>query len=569
MLGYDDDPDTSYIARYLPTGKLDGTFGSGGKRTIPVDSLFDLVLQPDGKLLALGYHEAPDGDRKFALYRLLSNGAPDTTFNNGGVAWLDFGGYDVGADLALLPDGRILAFGWSGYSRLILARLWPDGTTFDTGGQQAHGLSFPPNYQPGYRETVNGMALQPNGDFLVAGQVRNPEFTRGDAFVTRFKANGLPDTSFGANGSAFIFGPDPFRAATAVAVQPDGKIVIAGYTAYNKEHTAMDFMVARFLPNGGIDLNFGAGGVAHVDFAGRADKATTLALAPDGKIVVAGPIEGTRFIWGVARLTASGQLDGNFNGGGKAYVDFPGRNGVTAVLVQPDRKIILGGYREANPDQFPGDTDFALARLTESGALDPSFGPTAQGIVTTQIGGRDRINALALAPNGFIYAGGYREIGVYRDFALMQYQPNGLKATCAPGAPCTNWPTGKYLSGLGGDDWINALAWRADGQLVAAGCLEGHFAGVQLRTDGDPIPPQLLFNSDFVGSPDCAKGVAFVGANRIVMTGDQDPYPFIGSDNNIALARFETTVNTSGPTPIPAPTPNPTRGPVYLPIIMR
>jgi uncharacterized delta-60 repeat protein len=569
VLGHNNDSHKSHIARYMPNGNLDNSLDGDGKLTIPVDVLTDLALLPDGKMMALGYSPSPDGNDKFAFRRLNPNGTPDTSFNNGGVLWLDFDAAgDRGTDIALLPDGRILGLGGSGlpgiYDKLWLVRLWPDGS-FDAGGQQTHSLTFAPTYQPGYRETAYGMALQPDGAFLVAGQVRNPAGSRGDAFVTRFKANGLPDLTFGTNGSAFIFGPDPFRAATAVVVQPDGKIVIAGYTAYNQEHTAMDFMVARFLPNGGIDFNFGMGGVTLVDFAVRADKATALALAPDGKIVVAGPIEGTRFIWGVTRLTSSGQLDGSFNNGGKAYVDFPGNNGVNAVLVQPDRKIILGGYRETN-----GDSDFALVRLTESGSLDPSFGPTAEGIVTTQMGGRDRINALALAPNGFIYAGGYREIGGDQDFALAQYQPNGLRAGCTPDAPCTHWPTGQYVSGLGGVDTINALALRLDGQLVAAGCSEGHFSGVQLRTDGDPIPTQLLFNTDFVGSPDCAKGVTFIGgSDRIMMVGDQSSYPFIGGDSNMALARFETTVvNNPGPTPTPTPPPGTVRS-LYLPIIVR
>lgn len=343
VLGHNSGSHKSHIARYMPNGNLDNSLDGDGKLTISTDVLTDLALLPDGRMMVLGYSPSSDGNDKFAFRRLNPNGAPDTTFNNGGVLWLDMDTLgDRGTNLALLPDGRILAMG-SDNLRMYVTRLWPDGT-FDDGGQQTHSLTFAPTYQPGYRETVYGMAAQPDGAFLVAGQVRNPAATRGDAFVTRFQANGLPDLTFGTNGSAFIFGPDPFRAATAVAVQPDGKIVIAGYTAFNPQHTAMDFMVARFLPNGSIDFNFGTGGVTLIDFAVRADKATALALAPDGKIVVAGPVEGSRFIWGVARLTASGQLDDSFNQGGKAYVDFPHNNGVNAVLVQPDRKIILGGY---------------------------------------------------------------------------------------------------------------------------------------------------------------------------------------------------------------------------------
>ncbi|MCQ3980417.1 MAG: hypothetical protein DPW09_43965 [Anaerolineae bacterium] len=193
--------ESSYIVRYLPSGALDGAFGSGGKITILYDSLRELALQSDGKLLVLGYHKSSDGDFNFALHRLLPNGNPDNTFDSDGIARPDFGGADSGRALALQPDGRILAAGTKSNAAGLLIRLWPDGS-LDTGGQQTHSLTFAPSYQAGYLESAYGMALQPNGAFLVAGQVYNPQATVSDAFVTRFTPNGLPDTSFGTNGSA-------------------------------------------------------------------------------------------------------------------------------------------------------------------------------------------------------------------------------------------------------------------------------------------------------------------------------------------------------------------------------
>lgn len=553
VLGTYPDPHTSYIARYLPSGALDGTFGVGGKLTILYDRLYDLALQPDGKLLALGSHILPDGNVTFALHRLLPNGSPDNTFDGDGIARPDFGGADAGRALALLPDGRILAAGGKATAGLLI-RLWPDGP-FDTGGQQSHSLTFAPTYQAGYRETVHGMALQPNGAFLVAGQVYNPQANVSDAFVTRFTFNGLPDPTFGTNGSAFIFGPGLFRAATAVAVQPDGKIVIAGYTAYNAQYTAMDFLVARFLPNGGIDSSFGSGGVTLVDFFGGADAATALALAPDGKIVVAGPIQGARSIWGVARLTGSGQPDNSFGGNGQAYVDFNGDNGVTAVLVQPDGRIILGGF-------FNGD--FALHRLLNNGPSDPAFGPNGTGYALTDLGGREAINALVLAPNGWLYAAGYRTTKTGNtsnsDMALAQYTPEDRLASCADLTNCHHWPSGTFFFDQTSNDYAYALDLRADNQLVAAGCSNQHFAAVQVSTEGEPSPRP--FNTDFVGLPDCAYAVKFSGPNKILLAGTHYLDP-ISSDSNIALARFETTVNTPGPAP------NPTLSPVYLPIILR
>jgi uncharacterized delta-60 repeat protein len=524
----------SYIVRYLPSGALDGSFGSSGKRTIPTDQLFDLVLQNDGKLLALGNHRS-DGDFKFALHRMLPSGAPDTTLDGDGIAWLDFGGQDEGRVLALQADGRILAAGSKDYAGGLLVRLWPDGT-FDTGGQQTHGLSFAPNYQLSYRETVYGMALQDDGSFLVAGQVYNSQYTVGDSFLTRFRGDGRPDTAFGANGSAFIFGSGlNNNAARAVAVQPDGKIVIAGYRASNAQGTGKDFQVARFLPSGAIDINFGDHGVKLVDFVGGEDFATALALAPDGKIVVAGPITGYYSIWGVARLTSSGQLDSSFNQGGWTYVDFNGQNGVSAVAVQPDRKIILGGH-------FNGD--FALHRLLENGAPDPGFGSNGSGTTLTNLGDNERINALALAANGWIYAAGYRDDDNTsgRDMALAQYTPQGILASCADPANCQNWPSGTFFMDGGNSDNTYALDLRGDNQLVAAGCLNRHFAAVQLPTDRNPSP--LLFSTDFVGGHDCATAVKFSRGNTMLLAGNQELSPF-STDSNIALARFQTTKEVS------------------------
>jgi uncharacterized delta-60 repeat protein len=554
---FSDSPKKSFIARFKSNGDLDGTFGSGGKLTLPAKELWDLALQPDGKMLTLGWHTPlAGGNRQYALHRLLPNGAPDTTFDGDGIASLDLSGFNQGKALALQPDGRILAMG-NNQNDMNLVRLWPDGTTFDTGGQQTHGLAFPPTYQPGHREVVNGLALQPNSSFLVAGQLYAPNYAFSDAFVTRFTSDGLVEAGFGVNGSARVTS-GVFSAAKAVVVQPDGKVVIAGYSAFNAAYTVMDFLVARFNPNGTPDASFGTNGVTLVDFANGPDAGTALALTPDGKIVVAGQIQGSRSIWGVVRLTGSGQPDNSFGGNGKAYVDFNGSNALNAVVVQSDGKIIVGGT-------FNGD--FALHRLLENGPSDPGFGSNGGGYNFTNMGGTDSITALALAPNGWIYAAGHRTKPGDVDMALAQYTPEGILASCSDLGNCHNWPSGTFFVNQGINDYAYALDLRGDNQLVAAGCVNQHFAAVQVRTDGDPTP--LPFNTDFVGYPDCAKGVKFMpGTNKIVLVGDQDLYPF-SSDSNIALARFETTVNTPGPNPNPTPPPTSTVYPVYLPIIMR
>ena len=191
MIGYSSSPDAGHVARYLPNGKFDDSLDGDGKLTIPVDHLEKVAIQPDGKLLALGYHQSPDGDFKLAIHRRLAGGAPDPTFDFDGSAWLDFGGNDTSIDtgqaMVLQPDGRILVA-----SRTVLARVWADGTAYDSGGQQTHGIAFPPSYQPGYQELVTGAAFQPDGAVLVAGQLYAPDNSFSDAFCEPLHVRG-PD----------------------------------------------------------------------------------------------------------------------------------------------------------------------------------------------------------------------------------------------------------------------------------------------------------------------------------------------------------------------------------------
>lgn len=439
-------PDVSFVARYLANGGLDGTFGSGGKLTVPVDILVDVALQLDGKIVLLGHHVSPDGDSKFALHRLIAGGAHDPNFDDGdGIAWLDFGGLDGGSHVALLPDGRILAAGGNSAATLLV-RLWPDGLSFDTGGQQAHGLAFPPRYQPGYREQATGLALQPDGALVVAGQAYAPDYAFSQAFVTRFTSQGPLDGSFGTHGSA-RFGAGIFNAATAVALQSDGKLVVAGYSAFSADYTIMDLLVARFHPDGTPDDGFGYHGSYITDFAGGADSGTALAVAPDGKIVVGGNVwNGSASDWGVLRLTEAGQPDSSFDGDGRYFFGFGIQNGLNALAVQPDGKILAAGH---------AGRDFAVARLTETGLLDSTFG--AGGFAFDDLGGTDVINALALVPDGWLYAAGFRVQGGDADLALAQYTPEGELASCPGPADCRTWPTGTFFVDVGINDY--AYAW--------------------------------------------------------------------------------------------------------------
>jgi uncharacterized delta-60 repeat protein len=560
IVGYQASAVHALVARCNANGTLDGSFSGDGK--LKIDGLSggirDLAVQPDGRIMVLGWHESPDGDYKVTLYRLDPDGSMDLTFDGDGNLLVDLGGYAFGHALALQTDGRIIAYGANNTTH-VLVRLWPDGS-FDTGGQQT--LGFPDTWtEPGLPkdvvdEVAYGMAVQSDGKIVLVGDMSNAAHTETDFALSRFLPDGLLDTSFGVQGRAQL-GFFQYDLARAVAIQPDGKIVVAGTM---ENGSVRNFMVARFNADGSEDGTFGFGGLNVIDFLGGDDFGTALALAPDGKIVVAGTVfNGARYVFGVARFNSDGTPDNSFDLDAKQLLEFvPGpTHAVTAVIVQPDRKIVVGGHVNAN---------FALARFNENGSLDFTFG--LSGMIQTDMGGSDFLNALAVAPNGWLYAAGVRDIAGDEDFALAQYKPNGTLASCPP-FPCSNWPTGKAFVDWGGPGVAYAVNVRGDGQVVAAGCANGQFAWAQLRPNtlvGGPIKG----STDFVGTIECGNAVKFVGQNQIVAAGFQN----FNGDLNFALARFETTLD---PTAVDVPTavtpaanlfetlgPNPTSGSTEL-----
>jgi uncharacterized delta-60 repeat protein len=521
------------VARYNADGSLDNTFDGNGKLGFGPsdDQTFDVAVQPDGKIVLLGEHTSPDGTRKFIFYRRNVDGSPDTTFAGVGDVAYAIGQSSLGQDLALLPDGRILGLGLSD-QQVALVRLWPNGS-LDAGGQQT--LSFEDPLWLGSREQASAQAIQPDGKTIVVGSVANTAGTERDLALARFLPDGQPDHSFGTRGLAkFNAVNEDF--ARAVALQPDGKIVVAGYL---RSGSVVNFMIARFLGNGQIDTTFGIGGFNAVDFFTGDDYGQALALTPDGKLVVAGVAWlNTRYIFAVARFNSNGSLDTAFGSSGKQVYNFGQDSWASSVVVQRDRKIVVGG--SAGPD-------FAMVRFQESGSLD-SFGPNGQGRTITDMGGTDFITALAITPSGEFYAAGGRNLNGNDDFALAHYGPNGVlvTVTCNRGDPCPPWATGMAFVDWGGSETATSIDVRSDGQIVVAGCVGGQLGWAQFS----PTSTTPLRGTTDLASTlgECACGVQFAAPNKLLVAGTQ----YFNNDANLALARFETT--TISPTFADVPT---------------
>ena len=299
------------IARYLRDGSLDVGFGQRGlatlgPRPISAETIHGLVVEPGGSIVAGGvtfddrFTLKPNAD--FMLTRLTPEGRMDPTFGVGGVTTTDFAGgsYDEPWAMARQPDGSLLLGGYTygtgpdatgtgtevapyGCDDLALARYTPQGMLDDTFGRGGTVITDAGTLD----EEISGLATTPDGHIVVAGHVNGEQ--RGDMLLGRFRPDGSLDDTFGGHGFS-VLAPLGSRSErfSAVALQPDGRIVAAGQVAHG---ASGDFGVVRFTPEGALDPSFGTGGIKAIDFDGREDRVRAVAVQPDGKIVAVGPSE--------------------------------------------------------------------------------------------------------------------------------------------------------------------------------------------------------------------------------------------------------------------------------------
>ena len=350
-----------------------------------LDLAYALAIQPDGKLVVAG--RSAFGGWRFALARYTGRGKLDPTFGTGGkvVTALGSHGYNWAAALAIQPDGKLVAAGQSGSDFAV-------------------------------------------GRFTARGRL-DPAFGRGGGTLTgalaRYTTRGKLNRGFGRRGELVTaFGSD--SQALAVAVQRDGKILAAGTTFDG--HRAK-FALARYTADGRLDPRFGRGGKV-VTTIGSWNEGTALAIQPDGKLVVAGEADDD---FALARYTADGRLDPSFGGGGTVVTNFgvrqdcrdcgyPSTDKAHAVAVQADGKIVAAGASDLSGrsgDKNCCFDDFALARYTADGRLDASFG--SGGKVLTQFADNAIVHSIAIERDGKIAAAG----GGAGYFALARYTSAG------------------------------------------------------------------------------------------------------------------------------------------------
>lgn len=392
----------------------------------------------------------------------------------------------------------------------------------------------------GTDDSAKAVALRPDGRIVVAGEARKDANSLVTFALAGYLSNGDLDQSFGGGGKVYTaFGANNGSGANALAIQADGKIVVAGYAANPAAHHNT-FALARYNPDGSLDNHFGSNGkvltqIGQETGAGPEDRANAIAIDGQGRIVVAGETGSFMLDMAVSRYLSDGSLDASFGNGGMVVTDFGGDDRAQSVVVQPDGKILVGGSGWIDS----GAQDFAVMRLLDDGSVDRGFGIGGK-LVTDFRGGDDTGQALLLRPDGrFVLVGTIQ-----------------LSGGCAPN-PCERYGFGaaSYTSsgaldsgfGSGGriepDFVVSSGAYGAallpSGVIAMTGHIGNEDFGVAFMDDhGAPIQRSdgsEATRIDFAGESDRAFAAVAAPDDTVILAGDAT---LTDGGFDFALARY-------------------------------
>jgi uncharacterized delta-60 repeat protein len=366
----------------------------------------------------------------------------------------------------------------------------------------------------------NAIAVQPNGKIVVASSSSFTSFA-----VVRYDQSGHIDSNFGVDGIAYAF---PGGRATSVLIKPGGKIYAAGYANKN-------FAVAKFNYDGTLDNSFGNNGEVSTNFLGDFDDANALLVQQDSKIIAAGvahePNENDESRIALARYNTDGSLDSSFNFTGKVakHVSVNGFDYCTAAALQTDGKIIAVGYSHNTTT----NDDYMLVRFKSNGKIDSSFG--TNGITFTDFGGDDLANGVALQSDGKIVVVGYtHDPNFISKIVLARYATNGKpdKTFGTNGSVILDFNT-NFATG-------NAVTIQSDDKILVAALVafNNNFTVLRFNKDGsrdNTFGKNGRAGFD-VGTNSRANALALQPDNKIVVTGE--------ASNNIVVVRLNNDAQT-------------------------
>lgn len=345
----------------------------------------------------------------FAFLALPVHAAPgdlDTTFDNDGILLTSLGSSDeTWNDSAIQPDGKAVLVGYcmgdSGRNFCIV-RLNDDGSfdeDFDGDSGTGNGL-----VEVGIGTSssyATGVALQPDGKIIVAGYCMGDGL---DFCVVRLETDGTLDTTFGAAGKQIIGASGDNDISPAVVLQPDGKIVLSGQCGGSPD---TDFCVVRLLASGSMDTDFGTDGLTRVS-VGSSDVPYALALQGTKIVAVGSCHNGTNYDFCAIRLLSDGELDSSFGTDGTLLIVITGNSeSATGVAVDSSGRLVISGHCSTSELM----SEFCIVRLLDDGSPDPDFdgdSGTGDGKLTVAMSDYDDVaEDLVIQPDGSIVLTGH------------------------------------------------------------------------------------------------------------------------------------------------------------------
>lgn len=440
-------------------------------------------------------------------------GALDPSFGTNGKVFLDLGGSggnSIAYAVTLQPDGKAIVAGgaggndFAGGSDIAVARLNPDGSHDDSFGTGGFVRVDIDNTG----ENANAVALQSDGKIVVAGMTYNFSVDqRTDFALVRLNSDGSLDSTFGNNGKVRTdFGN--VEEAFGLVVQADQKLVVVGYTG---DFNVSSLALARYNKNGSLDSTFGTGGKVVTDF-NRHPVAYAVALQPDGKIVAAGrnyDPDTLKACFALIRYNPDGSIDSTFGSGGRVATSVFETDIAEAVAIQWDGKIVIAGSLFQSPRTLA-----ALLRYNPDGSLDPSFVVVGDDFNGT---GGFATSVVVQPDNKIIAAGGYGSAFNESGWALARYNPNGS-------VDSTFGVDGYVKTTMGTNDnpgTANAAVLQLDGRLVVIGraYVNGRFVFGIARYIVDPSLKLLTEDGS-------ERAIAF---DSVTLT--RDPFPVSTTQN--------------------------------------
>ena len=530
------------VVRYNSDGSLDTSFNGTGKVTTPIGSSHDyayaVAIQGDGKIVVAGdsYNSSLNFD--FAVVRYNSDGSLDTSFNGTGKVTTPIGsGSDYGYTMAIQADGKIVVAGqsYNGANWDVALVRYNSNGSLDTTLNGTGKVTTPIGSSD---DNASSIAFQDDGKIVVAGWTSNGSISYDDFAVVRYNSDGSLDTSFNGTGKVTTAIGSGYDVGNSVAIQRDGKIVVAGYSASSS--TYEDFALVRYNSDGSLDTSLNGTGKVTTPIGTNLDVGRSVALQGDGKIVVAG-LTSTNlgYDFAVVRYNRNGSLNTSFNGTGIVTTNIGGHNeSAYSAVIQSDGKIVVDGASNGG---------FAVVRYNSDGSLDTSFGPT--GKITFSIGNNDSAQSVALQSDGKIVAAGYTLGPFAYDFAVLRYNSNG--------SPDISFNFGGVVTtDIGSsDDLGQSVAIQSDGKIVVAGYSHGHsdYDVAVVRYDSDGSLDTSFNGTGKVTTPigssdDFGESVAVQSDGKIVVAG----YIYNGSNYDIAVVRYngdgslDTSFNGTG-----------------------